>query len=409
MSIVEETQAKVLEALNKAIPDAGWTSSDFKGSVSPMRIVWSVVAPILADLAQQLAEATALYTDSEIEQRAREAAAEIADACGRCATGGALRCADSRVGMVRVIDAAIASVMQEVGRFRKENERLKAEASVQATDWHDRCLRQQKRADEAERRCGERKRRIAGLENTRRQLAEAISKQANEIDELKTSHKPLTKEQMWEIVASYYDKQGWSGSAHSIRYDNAVYGTECEAVSLTIDALHSYLYDQPSEEVAKLKEEIERLKAEAEKAKSDPTDWRSSEMIEQLRRIAATRGSYATIELHHDGSGHLEESTNDDACFWRTGDNALSVVRAYADKLEAEAEEKEKPKSVWVRGNTVAHEHFAGAVEYRQVTPVKYVSWQQDAVSHGAAVYVLDPATGNTTWQWKDEAQKGGE
>lgn len=29
-------------------------------------------------------------------------------------------------------------------------------------------------------------------------------------------------------------------------------------------------------------------------------------------------------------------------------------------------------------------------------------SWEKDAVKHGAAEYVLDPATGKTTWRWKE-------
>lgn len=31
--------------------------------------------------------------------------------------------------------------------------------------------------------------------------------------------------------------------------------------------------------------------------------------------------------------------------------------------------------------------------------------WKLEAVKHGAAEYILDPATGKTTWQWKEMKQ----
>lgn len=33
------------------------------------------------------------------------------------------------------------------------------------------------------------------------------------------------------------------------------------------------------------------------------------------------------------------------------------------------------------------------------------VDWEREAVKHGAAEYVLEPATGKTTWRWKEKAE----
>jgi hypothetical protein len=30
------------------------------------------------------------------------------------------------------------------------------------------------------------------------------------------------------------------------------------------------------------------------------------------------------------------------------------------------------------------------------------IAWEREAVERGAAEYILDPSTGDTTWQWKE-------
>jgi hypothetical protein len=32
------------------------------------------------------------------------------------------------------------------------------------------------------------------------------------------------------------------------------------------------------------------------------------------------------------------------------------------------------------------------------------IAWEREAVERGAAEYILDPSTGDTTWQWKEKA-----
>jgi hypothetical protein len=29
-------------------------------------------------------------------------------------------------------------------------------------------------------------------------------------------------------------------------------------------------------------------------------------------------------------------------------------------------------------------------------------AWEREAVARGAAEYIIDPSTGDTTWQWKE-------
>lgn len=38
------------------------------------------------------------------------------------------------------------------------------------------------------------------------------------------------------------------------------------------------------------------------------------------------------------------------------------------------------------------------------VTNMQHTHWQREAVKHGAAEYLIDPATGNSKWQWKIKA-----
>lgn len=34
--------------------------------------------------------------------------------------------------------------------------------------------------------------------------------------------------------------------------------------------------------------------------------------------------------------------------------------------------------------------------------------YEKEAVKHGAAEYILNPATGETKWQWKNQPKEGG-